>query len=210
MDSTTRPIIEALEKIGGRIAREHGIESRISLVVGATGGGTKHGHFLANGWVDRDGNSVHEIVMSGESLERGAEATFGTMVHEMAHLYNFENEIKDVSDGGRYHNKDFRRTAEAMGLAIEMAPRIGHSVTTVPARTALKFKAEIEALDKAITAWRRPPVALAASAPAKKFLFGCPDCDDPVTVTKGWGERNDLSFKCNLHNEYALFWVEGE
>lgn len=208
MDSTTRPIIEALESVAGVIAREHGIKGRISLVVGASGGGTKHGHFLARGWVDRDGNDVHEILMSGESLERGAVATLGTMIHELAHLYNYENGIKDTSDTGRYHNKRFRATAEMFGLTIDVAERIGHSVTTVPPETERKFAAQVEALEEAITAWRRPDLKIAASAPAKKFLFGCPECDDPVQVTKKWGERNDLAFKCELHNEYAVFWVD--
>lgn len=209
MQSTTKPIIEALEKIAGRIAQEFDIRSRVSLVVGASGGGTKHGHFLADGWMGKDGEPVHEIVMTGESLERGAVPTLGTMIHELAHLYNHENDIKDVSDSGRYHNRDFRRTAEGMGLAIEQAPRIGHSVTSVPEETQRKFSEEIMGLDKAITAWRRPPMALAASAtPAKKFMFGCPECDDPVQVTKGWGERNDVAFKCRLHDTYAIFWVD--
>ena len=40
------------------------------------------------------------------------------MLHEMAHLYNLNHGIKDVSNNGYYHNKKFKETAEAHGLAI--------------------------------------------------------------------------------------------
>lgn len=210
MKNVTSGIITALEKVIARVAKEHGLSSRVSLVVGATGGGVKHGHFLAKGWQDRDGNDVHEIVMTGESLERGAVPTLGTMLHELAHLYNFENDIQDVSDGGRYHNQRFRKTAEAMGLSIEIAPRIGHSVTTVPVETQARYADVIADLDEAITAWKRVPVLAAAASNSKKFLFGCPECDDPVQVTKKWGEAHDGQYECAIHNEWLHFWIEGE
>ena len=34
------------------------------------------------------------------------------LLHEMIHYYCFENDIKDVSRGGTYHNKRFRDEAE--------------------------------------------------------------------------------------------------
>lgn len=39
-----------------------------------------------------------------------------TLIHELIHLYCNKNNIKDVSNNGRYHNKDFKKLAEAKGL----------------------------------------------------------------------------------------------
>ena len=36
-----------------------------------------------------------------------------TLLHEMAHLYNLEHGIQDVSNNGYYHNMKFKATAEA-------------------------------------------------------------------------------------------------
>ena len=41
------------------------------------------------------------------------------MLHEMAHLYNLENGIKDTSRAGTYHNAKFKATAEEHGLICE-------------------------------------------------------------------------------------------
>lgn len=39
-----------------------------------------------------------------------------TLIHELIHLYCNKNNIKDVSNNGRYHNKDFKKLAEEKGL----------------------------------------------------------------------------------------------
>lgn len=209
MKSTTlTEPLEVLDRIVAKARNEFGIEAKISLVLGATGGGVKHGHFFPNSWTTSDGETVHEIVLSGESLERGAVPTLGTLLHELAHAYNHENEIKDVSDGGRYHNKDFRNTAERMGLSIEKADRIGFSVTTVPAETVSKWGAEINDLERSLKTWRRSVTELAAAKKtSKKYTMVCYSCNDPVVTTKGWFERNDP--RCGIHDEAMHLEMEG-
>ena len=59
-----------------------------------------------------------------------------TMLHEMAHLYNLVNGIKDVSNNGYYHNKKFKDTAEAHGLHIEHHSSYGWTITTLTEETA--------------------------------------------------------------------------
>ena len=44
------------------------------------------------------------------------EETLDTMIHEMVHLYCRENDIKEVSRGGKYHNGRFKAEAEKRGL----------------------------------------------------------------------------------------------
>lgn len=200
-----KPVLDVLDEATAVIAREHGIKGRISLVVGATGGGKKHGHFHANTWADRNdpAQSYHEIMLSGESLERGAVGTLGTLIHELAHAYNFENDIRDVSDSGRYHNDSFKRTAERMGLEIEKAARIGWSVTTVPPQTRQKYAALIEKLEKAIIVFRRGDLGLAADGEKQpKWHMGCPECEDEfwVPIQKRWYENQEYSLRCEIHN----------
>lgn len=209
MKSTTlTEPLEVLDRIVAKARNKFGIDAKISLVLGATGGGMKHGHFFPDSWVTSDGEKVHEIVLSGESLERGAVPTLGTLLHELAHAFNYEHEIKDVSDGGRYHNKDFRNTAERMGLSIEKADRIGFSVTTVPAETTSVWGAEINDLERSLKTWRRSVTELAAAKKtSKKYTMVCYSCNDPVVTTKGWFERNDP--KCGIHDEAMHLEIEG-
>lgn len=203
----TPALVTALDSVVAKAAKKHGIKSRVSLVVGASGGGTRHGHFHARSWTNAEGEDVHEIMLSGESLERGAVPTLGTLLHELAHLYNFENEIKDVSDGGRYHNTRFKETAESFGVSIEKADRIGYSVTTVPEGTCNTYRKELDALGEALVAWRRPPAALAAAAqPRKTFIMVCPECDDPVPIGKGWFERNQPKCVCGNYFDLEEKW----
>ena len=58
------------------------------------------------------------------------------MLHEMAHLYNLNHGIKDVSNNGYYHNKKFKETAEAHGLVINHHQTYGWTVTELAPETA--------------------------------------------------------------------------
>ena len=207
--SALTPVVSVLDALAGKIAKEHGITGRISLVVGSQGisrGGQTYGHFAAKSWTDPDGADIHEIMIA---VDRGAVATVGTLIHEFAHLYCFENDQKDTSDGNRYHNKVFKDQAESMGLTIEKANRIGWSVTTVPNETQEKYADEISALDKAINAWRRSPGEIPGpiSPPSKKYLMACPECHDSVPIGKKWFDRNQHLLECTEHNE--RFELEG-
>jgi hypothetical protein len=195
MTTPTLPILSALNDLALEVAAQHSIEGKISIVLGASGvtrSGQKHGHFQARSWEDSEGNDIHEISLAGESLKRGAVATVGTLIHELAHAYCHENDIKDTSDSGRWHNKKFKTIAEDMGLDIEKADRIGFSVTTVPEVTQTRYAKHIAKLEEAIKVWRR-------------------ECQDPVATTKGWFERNEFSLYCSTHDEsFELFSEGGE
>ena len=62
----------------------------------------------------------HEINISTATLDRPIEETTATLLHEMCHLYNMVNGIKDTSGSANaYHNKRLKETAESHGLIIE-------------------------------------------------------------------------------------------
>lgn len=91
----------------------------------------------AFGWIEtaknwkQNGVDRHEINISADYIgERTVVQTITTLMHEMAHLYNLQNGIKDTTRSGLYHNKKFKDTAEAHGLQVEQASDIGWSITT--------------------------------------------------------------------------------
>jgi len=104
----------------------------LQVVIARDESETKHGHFtLWTPWVSKN-EAYHEIFLSGQSLARGAVATFGTLAHEMTHAVNFKDGVQGVSGDG-YHNKKFADTGNTLfGLEFENIKGIGFSKTSVP------------------------------------------------------------------------------
>lgn len=89
------------------------------------------GWFGQGFWIDKlTGDGLHEINLSAEHLARGPHALLETLLHEMAHLHNAVNNIKDCS-GGQYHNKRFKQAAEQFGLSVEKLPNKGWAKTSL-------------------------------------------------------------------------------
>lgn len=211
----TLPILTAVNGVLGAIRRNHPEVPNVSVVVGAQGAtrrGMVHGHFFPNKWAnpdfadaETDNDTIHEVMLSGESLQRGAVATLGTLLHESAHAIANVRGVRDTSNNNRYHNKRFKAIGEELGLTLEDAPTLGWSLTTVPEETQEKYKAEIDALAKVLTTYRRPPEReIKKPRKSTKFSIVC-DCDDPVTVSKQWFERNEGALKCdNCLSDYRV------
>jgi hypothetical protein len=88
-----------------------------------------YGHYTVYAEWRVENKRLHEINVSVSFISRKTEEVLSTLVHEMVHYYCALHGIKDTSQGGRYHNKNFKREAEARGLIILQAPYIGWSVT---------------------------------------------------------------------------------
>lgn len=88
-----------------------------------------NGHYTVNEVWRSEDNYMHEINISAEHLDRPIENVIATLQHECIHYYCALNNIQDTSQSGRYHNKNFKREAEARGLIISQAKYIGWSVT---------------------------------------------------------------------------------
>ena len=81
-------------------------------------------------WKSADGEEGYfEINICAEHLARPFEEVAETMLHEMVHLYNLQNGVKDTSRSGTYHNEKFRAAAEAHGLTCEQDSKYGWCVT---------------------------------------------------------------------------------
>lgn len=79
-------------------------------------------------WQRKDGGA-YELNIAAEVLNYPIEETLDTMLHEMVHLYCRENGIKEVSRGGKYHNKRFKAEAERRGLACVPCGQYGWNTT---------------------------------------------------------------------------------
>ena len=86
------------------------------------------GWFSEAQWSTREGEDVHEINVTAESLQGEVIDIFHTMAHELCHLENNFADIKDVAKGGR-HNRKFQETAELFQLVVE-DPVDGRGYTT--------------------------------------------------------------------------------
>ena len=78
----------------------------------------------------------HELNISSEWMHRSIKDVAITMVHEMVHCYCAQHGIQDTSRGYEYHNSNFRKEAEKVGLICEKHERIG--CITVDANDTLK------------------------------------------------------------------------
>jgi hypothetical protein len=76
-------------------------------------------------------NAYYEINITAEYLTRPFNDICATLLHEMVHLFNQQNEIQDCSRGGSYHNKNFKIVAEEHGLLIDKDEKYGWTKTSL-------------------------------------------------------------------------------
>lgn len=89
----------------------------------------------AYGWFDPNlvwqcgDNEFTEIVICAETLSRSVFDILETLLHEMVHLYNYQNGINDCSKQGK-HNDKFKQAAENFGLiCCEPDEKLGYYQT---------------------------------------------------------------------------------
>lgn len=77
-------------------------------------------------WKEKYGSDgYYEINVCAEYLSRPFNEVAETMLHEMVHLYDIENGIKDTSRGGTYHNLSFKNSAALHGLTVDKDEKYG-------------------------------------------------------------------------------------
>lgn len=66
-------------------------------------------------WHKKD-ERAYELNINADMLNFPIEQIVDTILHEMVHIYCRENEIKEVTKNGAYHNGKFKEVAESHGL----------------------------------------------------------------------------------------------
>ena len=90
-----------------------------------------YGHYSVSPiWTVNGEEQKHEINIGSGTLDRDIEYTVGTLLHECVHYYN-DTVLKaqDCSRGGTYHNRQFKKTAESVGLIVTKSKRYGYAHT---------------------------------------------------------------------------------
>lgn len=137
----------------------------------------------------------YEINICAEHLSRAYEDVAGTMLHEMVHLHNLENGIKDCSRAGTYHNKKFKEAAEARGLIVTNTQKYGWSKTTLTDEAKEVVESFMKKIGKtSFDLYRESPEKAAKKASksnSRKYV--CPCCGTSVRATK---EVRIMCFDC--------------
>lgn len=95
------------------------------------------GWFIADKW-SNNGAIVPEINLSAEYSNLPHKDVLHTLLHEMAHLKNWENGLSDCNQN--YHNAHFKATAEFFGLEVTKTKAHGYSETSLGERALEAIK----------------------------------------------------------------------
>lgn len=126
----TSRLAGSLEKLYGKLNADFFNSELERPVITIQSSSRSYGHYtLYDAWsVKGDGHK--EINIAAGTLDRPIEEIIVTLLHEMCHQYNNEIlNVQDCSNRGVYHNKLFRKTAEAVGLIVTRSEKYGWSCT---------------------------------------------------------------------------------
>lgn len=99
-----------------------------------------YGHYSVSPiWTVNGEEKKHEINIGAGTLDRDIEFTVATLLHETCHMYNDTVlNVQDTSRGGTYHNKQFKATAERVGLIVTKSDKYGYA-HTAPSDSLLEW-----------------------------------------------------------------------
>lgn len=154
--------------------------------------------------------ATYELNLSADYLNRPIENVVATLIHEACHLYAMHYGIKDTSNRGVYHNKNFKKIAEELGhLDISKHEKYGWTITE-PTEDTIDFiiKYGFEDIQlvrgsgisftgisggKAGNGSDVPPVQPKKPTSTRKYI--CPCCGNSFRATKN---LNVLCMDCNV------------
>lgn len=127
----------------------------------------------------------YEINITAEDLDRGVLCIIETLLHEMVHLHNTVNSIKDCSRNSTFHNKKFKAAAERFGMAFkkedETDKRYGWAFPVLKQSTIELIKSwNID--EKAFELARRMPEI--AKKKSNSYKLQCLECGIKLRATK--------------------------
>lgn len=159
-----------------------------------------YGHYSVSPvWTVNGEEKKHEINIGAGTLDRDIEYTVATLLHEMCHMYNDTVlNVQDCSRQGTYHNKQFKATAESVGLIVTKSDKYGYA-HTAPSDSLLEWI--IDHLDSIneIKLNRNEPFSVRTggnntgngngqlpgkSSNSHSTKYQCPACGNSVRATK--------------------------
>lgn len=197
MENSLKVIVAKLEElfqIFNNRFYEGKLEQPVITVSPDTAGGSYGWFTVGKVWINsKTETGHHEINICAETLARPFHEVCETLLHEMVHLYCSQNEIKDTSRGGRYHNKKYKEEAERHGLTAEQSGTHGYTRTSLAYNT-LVFVNTLNS--DTFTLYRMSPKSLSTAKTAKSSSrkYVCPVCNASVRATR---EVHIMCADCN-------------
>lgn len=196
-DYSLKPVIEKLEGCFTKLNERFFNNELETPVITVSPDTTKGAYGWCTSWKawkkENDSDGHYEINICAEHLNRDFEEVIGTLLHEMVHLYNLQNGVKDTSRGGTYHNKKFKEAAESHGLILEKDAKYGWI-----GRKLNKEAAEfVKGMGTKFDIYRDSPKQMKAAKSKKQSSrkYVCPCCGLIVRATK---EVKVKCFECDM------------
>lgn len=142
-------------------------------------------------------DGLYELNICAEHLNRPFEDICETLLHEMVHLWNLQNNIKDTSRGGKYHNKKYKDSAEQHGLNVQQDSKYGWTITSlneVAKEVVAKLNGDVFRMH------RTKIVKVASKRKSSSRKYVCPMCGLSIRATK---EVNIVCGDCQETMELA-------
>jgi hypothetical protein len=170
-------IIKELERVFDYFAPRFQTPEPMSAVITIQTKGRMncYGLFTSNRWQADYGSklrSIHEINLSAEYLARGPFPVIETLIHEMVHLANYLNKIKDCSRA-QYHNKKFKDGCDKINLICIKTPKHGWSQTELSEALTSELKTQVQPNEALFAIFRREDAKVKAPTKMKKWECGC-------------------------------------
>jgi hypothetical protein len=148
---TGSTVVALIERVWDRIRADHPELPEVVVTTGS-GEGVKWGHFRPESWklAEAEGR-LHEFFLASEALAKGATQVLQTTVHEAAHTLSKVRGIQDTSRQGRWHNAEFKKAAEELGLehkGSKADKSHGFSFVTLTTETKEKYADLLVELEK--------------------------------------------------------------
>jgi hypothetical protein len=112
-----------------------------------------------------------EVNICAEFLS-DADGVYETLVHELCHIWNAQNDIKDCSKSG-VHNKKFKSKAESVGLKVEKLDSKGWAYTSLEKNGVAEKLLKSLKLKKDIFTIARLEFGTIAKAKTKMLKWEC-------------------------------------
>ena len=144
-------------------------------------------------WQRKD-EQTYEMNIAAETLSAPIEEIIDTLLHEMVHLYCRENEIQEVSRGGKYHNGKFKAIAEQVGLVCVREGIYGWNTVGTGNDALIEYAiekgwSEIMLNRQTVSGFRIGGTGVqggngGGKAPSSTRKLQCPCCGNSVRATK--------------------------
>lgn len=195
---TTTHIVTVLNRSWDAIRRNHPEVPHVMIVTGRRrhkSENSTRGQHCADTWhADGHDGRLAEVWVSGERLSEGGAAVMQTLIHEAAHALARVRGITDTSNKNRYHNKNFVKLAEELGLegpADSAGPALGYSDCHITVKTTEVYDYEIKQLDEACKSFVAPALLDLSPRrrPTQKAHCQCPEDENTINWTKQFEKK---------------------